>query len=173
MEEVEKTRAMNLDPKRLRLFISKSNKTRQWWCERWVSSARLSASFLCLFQRFVTRKSTTIPWHSLDCIPLFLRSSICWFRIILALCWPAALCFLSFFNWQVFNHLENYRPLWEREVRTWHPRHPDECLLRVWHYKSFIKWENAVLCTSNRAALHKLKRTWQLGCLREKEHVLS
>lgn len=67
----------------------------------------------------------------------------------------------------------NCRHSWEREARTWHPRHPDESLLRVWHYKSFIKWENAVFCTSNRAALHKLKRTWQLGCLREKEHVLS
>lgn len=37
--EVEKIRAMNLDPKWLRLFISKSNKTRKWWYERWVSSA--------------------------------------------------------------------------------------------------------------------------------------
>lgn len=67
----------------------------------------------------------------------------------------------------------NYRPLWERGVRTWHPRHPDESLLRLWRYKSFIKWENTVFCTSNRAALHKLKRTWQLDCLRGKKHVLS
>lgn len=105
MGEVEKTRAINLDPKRLRLLITKSNKTRQWWCERWVSSACLSVSFLCLFQRFVTRKSTTILWHSLDFIPLFLCSRICWFRIILALCWHTALCFLSFSDWQIFNHL--------------------------------------------------------------------
>lgn len=56
----------------------------------------------------------------LDCIPLFLCSSIWWFRIILALCWHTALCFLSFSDWQVFNHLEITdfcgREKWEPDI---------------------------------------------------------
>lgn len=141
--------------------------------EIWGSFACLSTSFLCLFQRSITRNSTTIPSHSLDCTPLFLGSSTCsWFKFTLALCWSAVLSFLSFSDWQVFNHLGNYKRLWAREAWAWHPRHYDEPLLRVWHSESFTEREEKMLYSAQ-AALHKLKRTWQLGCLREKEHALS
>lgn len=88
-------------------------------------------------------------------IPLVLGSSICsWFRFTLALCWPAILCLLSFSDWQVFNHLGNGRPLWVREVWAWHPRHGDESLLRVWHYKSFTEWEEKMLYSAEATEQH-------------------
>lgn len=119
------------------------------------SFAHLSTSFLCLLQRSVIRKSTTILSCSLDCIPLLLGSTICsWFRFTLALCWPAVLSLLSFSDWQVFNDLEDDRPLWAREVWAWHPRHRDEPLLRQWHYKSFIKWEEKMLYSAQATEQH-------------------
>jgi len=56
---------------------------------------------------------------------------------------PLLTCYLvsPVFDWQVFNHLGSNRPLPAREAWAWHPRHHHEPLLRAWHYKSFIGWE--------------------------------
>lgn len=61
-------------------------------------------------------------------------------QISFGLLLTAALCLLSFSDWQAFKCLENDRPLWAREEWIWHPRHNDESLLSAGPYKDFLQW---------------------------------